>query len=74
MYVIHIGESSGLSLSLQATNVSYLLCLSATMVGLLPTQCLNTYMGSTLRDMTQVLTNQTDGYILLIVQVSLSTL
>lgn len=56
--------------SLQATNISYLLCLSATMVGLLPTQCLNTYMGSTLRDMTQVLTNGADGYLLLIVQVS----
>lgn len=41
-------------------------------VGLFPTQLLNTYMGSTLRNMTEVLADRADGYIILGVQVLFS--
>lgn len=46
---------------------------AASTIGLLPTTVLNCYMGSTLRTMSDVLTdqsNQTTGYLILSVQVS----
>lgn len=39
------------------------------MLGLFFTQLLNTYMGSTLRNMHEVLADRADGYIILISQV-----
>lgn len=48
-------------------------CLLASFIGLLPTQALNCYMGSTLRTMEDVLhTNSSGGYLLLAVQVGIS--
>ena len=44
----------------------------ASFIGLLPTQCLNTYMGSTIRNMQEVLGDRADGYIILIIQVLFS--
>ena len=42
------------------------------MCGLLPTQMLNTYMGSTVRNMQEVLADRVDGYIILSAQVVIS--
>lgn len=48
-------------------------CLLASFIGLLPTQALNSYMGSTLRTMEDVLhSNSSGGYLLLAVQVGIS--
>lgn len=44
------------------------------MLGLLPTQLLNTYMGSTFRNMQEVLSDRVDGYIILGIQVIFSIL
>ena len=38
-------------------------------MGSTPTQCLNTYMGSTLRDITQVMNEKEGGILMLIGQV-----
>ena len=54
------------------TSVSYPRCLLASSLGLIPTQCINTYMGSTVRNMQEVLGNQVDGYIVMIAQVLFS--
>ena len=54
------------------TSVSYTRCLIASSIGLIPTQCINTYMGSTVRNMQEVLGNQVDGYIVLIAQILFS--
>ena len=51
------------------TSVSYSKCLLGSVVGLLPTQVLNTYMGSTVRNMQEVLSDRVDGYIVLTAQV-----
>ena len=58
--------------SLQMTRVSYPVCLIASVCGLLPTQMLNTYMGSTVRNMQEVLADRVDGYIILSAQISMS--
>ena len=58
--------------SLQMTRVSYPICLLASICGLLPTQMLNTYMGSTVRNMQEVLADRVDGYIILSAQVIMS--
>ena len=50
------------------TGVSFWQFLIASMVGLLPTQVLNTYMGSTVRNMQEVLADRVDGYIILGIQ------
>ena len=50
------------------TNVSYSKALLGSVTGLLPTQLLNTYMGSTLRNMQEVLADRADGYIVLAAQ------
>lgn len=54
------------------TSVSYWQFFLASIFGLLPTQVLNTYMGSTVRSMQEVLTDRVDGYIILGVQVIFS--
>lgn len=54
------------------TRVSYLTCFVASLIGLLPTQLLNTYMGSTVRNMQEVLADRVDGYIILSAQVIIS--
>ena len=54
------------------TRVSYPVCLVASVCGLLPTQMLNTYMGSTVRNMQEVLADRVDGYIILSAQVIMS--
>jgi uncharacterized membrane protein YdjX (TVP38/TMEM64 family) len=54
---------------LAVTDIRYVVCFVSSMIGSLPTQCLNTYMGSTLRDMAEVLTHRADGYIILGVQI-----
>lgn len=54
---------------LAVTDIHYVVCFVSSMIGSLPTQCLNTYMGSTLRDMAEVLTHRADGYIILGVQI-----
>ena len=54
------------------TSVSYWQFFLASALGLLPTQVLNTYMGSTVRSMQEVLTDRMDGYIILGVQVVFS--
>ena len=54
------------------TTVSYWRFFFASVFGLLPIQILNTYMGSTVRNMQEVLTDRVDGYIILGVQVIFS--
>lgn len=61
-----------LLLEFQMTSVSYWQFFLASIFGLLPTQVLNTYMGSTVRSMQEVLTDRVDGYIILGVQVIFS--
>lgn len=56
------------------TNISYPKAALGSLVGLLPTQLLNTYMGSTVRNMQEVLGNRADGYILLSAQVIFSVI
>ena len=56
------------------TDVSFFKCLLGSVVGLLPTTCLNTYMGCTVRNMQEVLSNRADGYIILTGQVIFSAL
>jgi len=55
---------------LQITNVKFSTYIFASAIGIFPTQLLNTYMGSTLRNMHEVLADRADGYIILISQVS----
>ena len=43
-------------------------------MGSTPTQCLNTYMGSTLRDITQVMNEKEGGILMLIGQIILTIL
>ena len=59
-------------LPLQITNVSYTQALMGSVLGLLPTQMINTYMGSTIRNMQEVLADRADGYIILTIQVIVS--
>ena len=54
------------------TNTDLWRCLLASVVGLTPTQLLNTYMGSTVRNMQEVLSNKADGYIILSGQIVFS--
>ena len=54
------------------TSVNYWTCLLASVIGLFPTQFLNTYMGSTVRNMQEVLGDRADGYIILTAQVLFS--
>ena len=54
------------------TGVSYLHFLAASVLGLLPTQMLNAYMGSTVRNMQEVLADRVDGYIILGIQIIFS--
>ena len=56
------------------TNVSYTRVLCASVLGLLPTQILNTYVGSTLRSIREVLTDRADAYIILSFQIIVSVL
>ena len=56
----------------QMTRVSYPVCLSASILGLLPTQIINTYMGSTVRNMQEVLADRIDGYVILSAQIVIS--
>ena len=61
-----------LLLSFQLTDVSLVTYVTASTVGLIPTAVLNCYMGTTLRRMEDVFTdekNQATGWIVLIVQV-----
>ena len=60
-----------LSLS-QMTTIEYPHCLAASLIGLLPTQLLNTYLGSTVRNMQEVLGDRADGYLILSAQVIIS--
>ena len=55
---------------LQITNIKFSTYIFASIIGIFPTQLLNTYMGSTLRNMHEVLADRADGYIILISQVS----
>ncbi len=54
------------------TSISYVKFLIASALGLLPTQLLNTYMGSTVRNMQEVLAERVDGYIILGIQIIVS--
>ena len=54
------------------TTVSYPKFLLASALGLFPTQLLNTYMGSTVRNMQEVLSERVDGYIILGLQIVVS--
>ena len=54
------------------TSVNFWQFFFASVIGLLPTQLLNTYMGSTVRSMQEVLTDRIDGYVILGVQVVFS--
>lgn len=51
------------------TNISVTKCLAASSIGLLPTQAMNTYMGSTLRSVEDVISQHSGGYLILMVQV-----
>lgn len=44
-------------------------CLSASVFGLLPTQAMNAYMGSTLRSVEDVISEHSGNYLILVVQV-----
>lgn len=57
---------------LAMTNTGLWRCLLASVIGLTPTQLLNTYMGSTVRNMQEVLSNKADGYIILCAQIVFS--
>lgn len=48
--------------------------LCASVLGLLPTQLLNTYVGSTLRSIHEVLADRADAYIILSIQIIVSVL
>jgi len=54
------------------TCISYMKFLAASALGLFPTQLLNTYMGSTVRNMQEVLSERVDGYIILGLQIIVS--
>ena len=56
------------------TNISYFKVLCASVLGLLPTQILNTYVGSTLRNIREVLADRADAYILLSFQIIICVL
>lgn len=56
------------------TSITYVRVLCASVIGLLPTQILNTYVGSTLRSIREVLTDRADAYILLSFQIIISVL
>lgn len=55
-----------------AADISYWRCFAATFFGLLPTQILNAYMGSTLRSMDDVMNGGGSGTFLLLSQVVLA--
>jgi len=54
------------------TSVSYPECLLYTMLGLLPTQLINTYLASTVKHMREVMADRANGYVVLMVQVLIS--
>ena len=56
----------------QMTSVSYLECLLYTMLGLLPTQLINTYLASTVKHMREVMADRANGYIVLVIQALIS--
>lgn len=58
--------------SSQMTTVTYPQYLMASLLGLLPTQLLNTYMGSTVRNMQEVLADRMNSYIILGLQIVVS--
>ncbi|XP_065175460.1 transmembrane protein 64-like [Sycon ciliatum] len=51
------------------TSMPVLKCTLASCLGLLPTQIINTYVGTTLRNMEEIYTSQADSYVILVVQV-----
>lgn len=51
------------------TNVSFTKVFVGSVLGLFPTQLLNTYMGSTVRNFKEILADRADGYIILILQI-----
>lgn len=54
------------------TSVSYPECLLYTMLGLLPTQLINTYLASTVKHMREVMADRANGYVVLMAQVLIS--
>ena len=56
------------------TDVSFAKVFFSSIIGLLPTQILNTYIGSTVRNMKEVLSDRADGYIILIAQIIFSVM
>ena len=56
----------------QVTNVSTPKYIISSTLGLLPTQILNTYMGSTFRSLEDVMEEKSGGYIILFVQFLIS--
>lgn len=58
----------------QATHVKLLKYVISSSLGLLPTQALNAYMGSTLRSLEDVMSEQSGGYIVLFAQVVIGIL
>ena len=52
--------------------MSFIKAVIGSVIGLLPTQLINTYMGSTVRNMTEVLSDRADGYLILLGQVLFS--
>lgn len=61
-------------LFLQVTNVSIPKYIVSSTIGLLPTQALNAYMGSTFRSLEDVVQEQSGGYIILFIQFIISIL
>ena len=54
--------------------MSFIKAVIGSVIGLLPTQLINTYMGSTVRNMTEVLSDRADGYLILLGQVLFSVI
>ena len=57
---------------LQVSNVKMCRYVSASSIGLLPTQALNAYIGSTLRSMEDVMADHSSSYLVLVAQVLIS--
>lgn len=56
----------------QITNISVTKCLAASVIGLLPTQAMNTYMGTTLRSVEDVISEHSGNYVILVIQVAIT--
>ena len=57
---------------LQVSNVKMFRYVTASSIGLLPTQALNAYIGSTLRSMEDVMADHSSSYLVLVAQVLIS--